>query len=284
MYQKILRRIIAHPNYAVELVRRSRQRQLKICPHCGVLGHRQLHHTDLRGIRTYRCSACSKTYSELIGTVFFQSKLPLHIWLQAILYWCMSTGSLSAAALGRMVGISHLSAWRMLLKIRVVLAAADPPDKLLTGLVEIDEAWFGKRTNQEIYFGMVERNRRKLVLVPVADCSESSLIPLLKQHVQKGSVVNTDSWSAYNGISVHYDHQRMNHSRHEFVRGTTSTNTIERIWGMMKGILRTIHHGVSKRYRQLYIQQFIFKFEHEHSHNLFNLTLSKLFSPTYCLI
>lgn len=284
MYHTTLRRIISHPSYALMLVRKLVQRRSKVCPYCGILGHRQLHHTDERGVVTYRCSACHKTYSELLGTIFFRSKLPVHIWLQALLYWSMSTGSLSAAELARLVHISHPSAWRLLMKIRTVLAAADPPDKLLLGIVEMDESWFGKKENQEIYFGIVQRDTRKLFLTVIPNCTEATLMDQIEQHVLPHARVNTDGWASYHGVSIRYSHAVVNHSKSEFARGDSHTNTIEQIWGMIKGIIRTIHHGVSKKYRILYLKQFIFRYEHEHTHNLFHLALSKLFSPTYCLI
>ncbi len=284
MYHTILRRIITHPQYAIHLVRKLIQRRTKVCPYCGTLGHRQIHHTDQRGIRTFLCTACAKTYSELQGTIFFRSKLPLHVWLQAILYWSISTGSLSAAELGRLVHISHPTAWRLLMRIREVLASADPPDKLLLGIVEMDESWFGKKKNQEICFGIVQRETRKLFLTVIPNCTEATLMEQVEHHVLPHARVNTDGWVGYHGLSIHYTHDSVNHSKAEFARDEAHTNTIEQIWGMIKGILRTIHHGVSKKYRSLYLKQFIFRYEHEHSHNLFKLTLSKLFSPTYCLI
>ena len=284
MYHKLLRRIISHPSYALVLIRKQMQRRTKVCPFCGVLGHRQIHHTDPRAVRTFLCTACNKTYSELLGTIFYRSKIPLHIWCIALLRWIMSTGSLSAAELSRETGISHISAWRLLMKIRKVLAAADPPDKLLLGIVEMDESWFGKKENQEIYFGMVQRHTRRLFLTVIPNCTEATLMDQVEQHVLPYARVNTDGWAGYHALSIRYTHDSVNHSKAEFARNGAHSNTIEQIWGMIKGMLRTIHHGVSKKYRKLYLQQFIFRYEHEHTHNLFNLALSNLFHPTYCYI
>ena len=284
MYHKLLRRIISHPSYALVLIRKQMQRYRKVCPRCGVFGHRQIHHTDQRGIRTFLCTECNTTYSELFGTVFYRSKVSLHIWCIALLRWTMSTGSLSAAELSRETGISHISAWRLLMKIRKVLAAADPPDKLLLGIVEMDESWFGKKENQEIYFGIVQRHTRRLFLTVIPNCTEVTLMEQVEQHVVPRARVNTDGWAGYHSMSIRYTHDWVNHSKAEFARNGAHTNTIEQIWGMIKGILRTIHHGVSKKYRKLYLQQFIFRYEHEHTHNLFNLALSNLFHPTYCYI
>ena len=195
MYHKLLRRIISHPSYALVLLRKQMQRYQKVCPHCGVLDHRHIHHTDQRGILTFLCTACTKTYSELFGTVCYRSKIPPHIWCIAIIQWSIATGSLFAAELSRETGISHLSAWRLLMKIRHVLAATDPPDKLLLGIVEMDESWFGKKENQEIYFGIVQRETRNLFLMAIPDCNEVTLMEQVEQHVCPRARVNTDGWA-----------------------------------------------------------------------------------------
>ncbi|OGJ55319.1 hypothetical protein A2483_01610 [Candidatus Peregrinibacteria bacterium RIFOXYC2_FULL_33_13] len=48
---------------------------------------------------------------------------------------------------------------------------------------------------------------------------------------------------------------------------------------ILKGIIRTIHHGISKKYRKYYFAQYIFKYENILSSNLFynvlwNITLT----------
>ncbi|PIZ70659.1 hypothetical protein COY07_06265 [Candidatus Peregrinibacteria bacterium CG_4_10_14_0_2_um_filter_43_11] len=111
-YQKIMRRLISHPGCAIEIIRNMIKRYRKCCPKCGVITCPEIHHTDKRGIKTYRCQHCRKTFTELYGTIFYKSKIPLAYWLRAIIYWINATGSLSAAELGRSLGISHLTAWK----------------------------------------------------------------------------------------------------------------------------------------------------------------------------
>lgn len=296
-YQKIMRRLISHPSEAVKIIRRMVKRHRKCCPLCGVLRHPQIHHTDRRGVITYRCADCGKTFSELYGTVFFKSKIPLSGWLLAILYWITSTGGLSAADLGRKLGISHPAAWRMLTDIRRGLGKG-LSDDLLQGVVEADEAWFGKRKskpekgkkpkyktdNQEIFLGIVERGRKKLRLMAIPNVKEETLYPHIARNVKRGSKLFTDSRVTYSITGIEYHHQVTNHSAKEFARGEVHSNTIERIWGDIKGVIRTIHHGVTKKYRELYLAQYAFKYENIHSTNLFFKTLCQLFSPTYCLI
>jgi len=201
----------------------------------------------------------------------------------AIIYWITATGSLSAADLGRKLGISHLTAWKMLMKIRLQMQKGLSED-YLEGIVEADEAWFGRKENQEIVMGIVERGRRKLRLMIIPNVKEKTLYPHIRYHVKKGSRFMTDSRITYAITGIDYHHQTTNHSKGEFARKEVHSNTIEQIWGDIKGIIRTIHHGIKKKYRSLYLAQYIFRYENIHAGNLFYKTLCQLFTPTYCII
>lgn len=296
-YQKIMRRLISHPGCAIEIIRNMIKRYRKCCPKCGVIAHPEIHHTDKRGIRTYRCQHCSKTFTELYKTLFYKSKIPLAYWLRAIIYWINSTGGLSAAELGKNLGVSHVTAWKMLMKIRESMKKG-LSDDLLQGITEGDEAWFGrnrskpekgkkpkfKTDNQQIVLGIAERGRRKLRLIVIPDVKEETLYPHIRDNVKKGSKFFTDSRVSYCITGIEYHHQVTNHSAKEFARGEVHSNTIEQIWGDIKGMIRTIHHGITKKYRELYLAQYIFRYENKDSSNLFFKTLCQLFSPTYCII
>lgn len=282
MYQKIMRRISSHPLYALELIRKLTQRHRKACVRCGIVGHLNIHHTDQRGIQTFLCTSCNQTFSELFGTIFYRSKIPIHIWCMAILEWAISTGSVSAAEIGRKTGLSHPSAWKMLMKIRGAMVQKN--DCLLRGIVESDEAWFGRKQNQHIVLGLVERYSRKVRFITIPNVKEETLYPHIQKNVEQGSQFFTDCRITYSITGIRYEHRTVNHSKYEFARGIVHTNTIEQMWGAVKGIIRTIHHGVSAKYRPLYLAQFAFRYQNEKSSNLFFNTLCQLFRPTYCLI
>jgi transposase-like protein len=283
-YQKIMRKLISHPGSGIEMLRMLTARHRKCCVKCGVVGHLQIHHTDQRKIRTYQCQACKKTFTETYGTIFYKSKIPISNWLLAIIFWISATGSISAADLSRKLGVSHPTAWKILIKIRKQLSKG-LGQEMLEGLVEADEAWFGKKENQEIVMGIVERGKNKIRLIVIPNLKEKTLYPHIQTYVKKGSRLFTDSRVSYAATNVHYWHQTTNHSKGEFaINRVIHSNTIEQIWGDIKGIIRTIHHGVSKKYRKLYLAQYAFSYQFKHSSNLFFKTLCQLFSPTYCLI
>lgn len=283
MYHRIMRRLLSHPSCALEYIHKFTSGRPKVCPFCHYHRTPERHHTDQRNIITYRCTRCNKTFSELIGTIFYRSKVPLHKWLLLIIFWVTGTGGISAADAARKLGVSHATAWKMLTKIRIELSK-DIATDMLAGEIESDESWFGHKENQEIVLGLVQRGRRKLRLMVIPNVKEATLYPLIKEHVQYGSNFWTDSLVSYAITGIRYHHQTVNHSHSEFARDNVHTNTIEQIWGSIKGIIRTIHHGVSRKYRKYYLAQYVFRYENENWSNLFNLTLFKIFSPTYCLI
>ena len=283
-YQKMMRKLISHPGSGIKMIQKLTDRRRKCCVHCGVIGQLYKHHTDQRGVRTYQCEACKKTFTETHGTIFYKSKIPIASWLLAIIFWVTATGSISAADLSRKLGVSHVTAWKMLMKIRKQLSF-DLGEQLLKGIVEADEAWFGRKENQDIVMGIVERGKRKIRLIVIPNVKEKTLYPHIRKNIQEGSQFFTDSRITYSITGIRYHHQTTNHSKGEFARkGGIHSNTIEQIWGDIKGIIRTTHHGVSIKYRKLYLAQYAFAYQFKHSTNLFFKTLCQLFNPTYCII
>jgi transposase-like protein len=201
----------------------------------------------------------------------------------AIIEWEESTGSISSSELSRKLNISYPTAWSMLMKMRTYMNNGLDKNEIFSGIIEADEAWFGRKNNQDIVLGMVERNRRKLKLFIIENVKEETLYPIIEKNVKYGSDFYTDCRITYAITGIYYNHKTTNHSQGEFARNNVHSNTIEQIWGDIKGIIRTIHHGISKKYRHLYLAQYVFKYQFFHITNFFFKTLFTLFLPTYCL-
>lgn len=94
------------------------------CPHCGEtsrLGR-------LSGLSTpvgmWKCYACRKPFTVRYGTIFQNSHVPMHVWLQA-LYLLTATGErMSSQRLGQLLGVSVRTAWHLKTKIAAGLEAA----------------------------------------------------------------------------------------------------------------------------------------------------------------
>jgi len=74
----------------------------------------------------------------------------------------------------------------------------------------------------------------------------------------------------------------MNHSQGKYGDGEGNhSNMIEQIWGDIKGMMRTIHHGISKQYCPCYLIQYIFHYEYKWTLYFYFNFLFRLFHPTY---
>lgn len=70
------------------------------------------------------------------------------------------------------------------------------------------------RETQWLYGGVVRGNFQDAFLVPVADRSAATLLPILQEYVLPGSTVMSDCWAAYGGIDKlpeGYEHLKVNH-------------------------------------------------------------------------
>jgi transposase-like protein len=148
-----------------------------ICPHCrserayflqpknGVDRYTRTGHATQR--RVYKCAACRKQYSVLVGTIFEGTKIPLYKWLLAIHMMCSGKNGVSAHELHRHLEITYKSAWFMAHRIRKAMER-QPLAGLLTGTVEADETYVGGKPRKR-HLNLREAARHRMDnKVPVA--------------------------------------------------------------------------------------------------------------------
>src|SRR5436190_2230136 len=94
-----------------------------VCPHCGLVGEAYRLKPKANGKTharpgLWKCSGCRKQFTVKIGTIFEDSHIPLHKWLQAIHLLCASKKGISSHQIHRMLGITYKSTWFMTHRIR----------------------------------------------------------------------------------------------------------------------------------------------------------------------
>lgn len=115
-------------------------REGPVCPHCGET-HRLGRLSGLSTpIGSWKCYACRKPFSVRHGTIFQNSHVPLHVWLQGLYLLTVSGHRLSSQKLGQVLGVSVRTAWHLKTKIAAGLAAGEaiddgPGERALTEVV-----------------------------------------------------------------------------------------------------------------------------------------------------
>ena len=107
------------------------------CPGCGGAKHSEVATRQL-----FQCSTCRLQTSAIAGTIFAASKLPLRTWFRAIYHMTQTKQGISSIELGRRLGVTQTTAWKMKHKLKQVMLERDAA-KHLSGRIEIDDAYVG---------------------------------------------------------------------------------------------------------------------------------------------
>ena len=255
-----------------------RWRARPFCPHCGST---KVYNFSNR--RTHKCGDCRQKFSIKVGTIFEDSKIPLHKWFMAIYLITAHKKGISSIQLGKDIGVTQKTAWFMNHRLREATKtkAFTAP---LKNTIEVDETYVGgkeknkhqnKRTRgtqghslktKSPVVALVERGG-DVRAFHVEDTQRRTLHGLIEQNVALGAKVNTDEYPAYRGLDTFYLHGSVNHVGGKYVLGEVHTNTIEGFFfGFKRGIFGIYHH-VSKKHLQRYLDEFSMRYNHRDEDN-----------------
>lgn len=238
------------------------------CPHCGSTNvQTPIKHNTM----THRCRDCPKRpqFSLKTGTVMQGSNLGYQTWAIAIYLVTTNLKGVAAMKLHRDLEISYKSAWHLAHRLRKTFEDEDNP--LFTGPVEADEAYLGgKRKNmpkakraaltgrgavgKTIVVGTKDRDSNKVAARVVENTDGATLKGFIGEHTAPGATVYTDESKSY--IGMDFDHESVNHSAGEYVRGEAHTNGIEALWAMVKRGYQGTYHHWSAKHCDRYVAEF----------------------------
>lgn len=112
------------------------------CPLCGGAEHCMLKPSKSHPLGLYQCNACRRQTSPVAGTIFHATKLPLVTWFRAMYHVTQSKQGISSLELGRRLGTTQTTAWKIKSKLAQVMLERDA-GQLLDGRVEMDDAYLG---------------------------------------------------------------------------------------------------------------------------------------------
>lgn len=245
------------------------------CPHCGSV--EKIGRVEGKSHRPglHYCGACKKQFTVTVGTVFERSHIPLHKWLLASHLMASSKKGVSAHQLHRMLGITYKSAWFMAHRLREAMKDENPGPLGGEGkAVEADETYIGKRKlNHRRYtvrgwdhkcrvMALVERGgKSRAVHVDMLD--RKTVREFLVANADRASVLHTDEAGIYKRVGREFaKHERVNHSKDEYVRGSAHTNTIEGYFSIFKRGMKGIYQHCGEQHLQRYLAEFDFRYNH----------------------
>ena len=240
------------------------------CPRCGGSAA-----TPLARRLLLQCSGCRYQVSATAGTVLHKTHTPLHLWFWAAYLMSTATPGISAVQLQRQLGISRYeTAWMILHKLR--RAMVNPERTPLTKSVDVDECFVGG--HEAGLRGGRERGDKALVIVGaevrgagtgrvrtaiIDDASAGQLTGFICANVEPGAIVHTDAWKGYLPLRKHgYDHQPRS-QRAARARGDDPDEILPRVHRVISNLksgLQGTHRGVSTDQLQVYLDEYVFRF------------------------
>jgi transposase-like protein len=258
------------------------------CPRCG---NENVHEHGQMAFH-WQCYQCSPggvgyRFSVLVGTIFENTNKDLREWFRVIHLMLTSKKGISALQVQRYMGFgSYKTAHLMCHKVRVALGSVE--FRKLLGFVEVDETFIGGKaknkhkgpggrgdfggtggTGKSIIVGAVKRKGN--VVARVIDKADAeTLCRFVRETVStKCSLVSTDEARGYRYLDKSFPHGVVRHSQDEYVHGNIHTNTIEGFWSLVKrGVMGTFHK-VSRKYLQLYVNEFEFRYNNRKNDDIF---------------
>lgn len=179
-----------------------------VCPKCSgrahcVVGPRQL----------FQCNACRRQTSPMAGTIFNSTKLPLTIWFRAMYLITQTKQGISSIELGRRLGTTQTTAWKIKTKLAEVMRIANDTTPL-EGRIEMDDAYLGgERSGGKTGRGSpgkrpivvavqtdAKGRPQKMKIRRIARFKRARVKSLAKRIITPGSRVVTDGLACFKGV------------------------------------------------------------------------------------
>ena len=237
----------------------------RCCGHCGSIETREVPNAKPM---PYWCRDCRSYFSVRTGTPLASSNVCIRKWAIAVYLCSTSLKGVSSMKLHRDLGVTQRTAWFMLHRLRK--AWGDESDEPFDGPVEMDETYIGgKRKNMPKHVreqlagrgavgkaavvGIKDRDSNKVAAVPMPSVNQESVGEMLDEEVGEGATIYTDDSSVYNKLD---NHEAVNHSDGEYVRGDAHVNGIESFWSMFKRGYIGTYHRMSAKHLHRYVTEF----------------------------
>jgi transposase-like protein len=215
----------------------------------------------------YKCYRCSLKFSVRVGSIFEDSHLPLHLWLQVIHLFCCSKKGIATRQIQRMLQCSMKTAWFVGMRIRTAMAPATAEPLGGEGkTIEADETEVARsrKTRRPIDFRRTSHNVKFLSLVERGGNIRSVTVDhrgaglMLRNLAHRDSRIVTDKGVTFKKLGF-AAHESVDHSKYEWSRGDVNTNTLEGFFSIFKRGLVGVYQHIDTKHFDRYLAEFDFR-------------------------
>lgn len=243
-----------------------------VCPQCSC---RKSYFLSRR--KLFQCQQCHYQTSVTANTIFHKTRTSLKKWFWAIYLVATHKNGIAARHIHRQLGIRQKTAWTIVHKIRQAMKNRNE-QYLLKGLIEIDEAYFGRKgvsgkagrgaRRKTTVLGTVEvpdnTKPRFAALKTLKDLSAKELEFTLQTLIEEHQILKTDGYSTYKILpkigQFHYPKVLKEKSMVQ-----EHLPWVHILFSNVKSALRGTFHGVSSKHLQRYLDEFTYRFNRRFS-------------------
>ena len=252
------------------------------CPHCGsvkkpyrLVGVRsKASKKNPEGIERHglcKCADCRSQFTVRMGTIFEESHVPLHKWLQALHLMCSSKKGISAHQMHRTLELTYKTAWFLCHRIRFAMQSTNTEPMGGAGkIVEVDETFIGK--SDLVPTGTKGKGFKNVVVTLVERGGQSrsfhtaghrrvDVEGLILTNIKKDTALMTDEALQYRAVGRNFtSHEYVSHKNEEYARGIVSTNTVEGFYSIFKRGMKGVYQHCSEKHLHRYLAEFDFRY------------------------
>lgn len=230
----------------------------------------------IRSRHLFECRKCRYQTSVTAGTLMHKTKQPLRLWFWAIYLVAHDKRGKSALSLSQVLEVNYRTAWRMLHKIRQAMKERDAT-YMLSGLVEMDDAYFGAprqgkhgrgtdKSQAVIALSKTSQNHPAFLRIEVIDSvTLETLNRVAKSCIQKGSRIVSDGHTSYKQLK----HNGYTHEARAYYKEDQNDflKMLHNMIGNAKAFIQGTYHGLGDHYLQAYFDEFCFRFNRRQNPN-----------------
>lgn len=250
------------------------------CPRCN---SDRIKRTD--SCAKWRCRKCHYRFGITTGTFLNRKRIPLRLWYEIAYGFATSQPAYRLQKILKVKDYKTVYGGYKTIRQALVQNSQTEFERLkFYGITEVDESYYGgkfKNLRKDMHWklrklGLAKRGRGakyrkqpvfgiyrrdgKIYLELVSDTKRPVLERIIKERVEKGGKVFSDTHRGYQELAgLGYLHKTVNHGREEYIRGKVHINGVEGFWGLSKTNMFA-YKGIRKKNWNGYLKEMEFRY------------------------